>query len=102
MALFSDKDHWLVTIKVMTRAGEFGGNAFVHCEKKGLCGPSVLPGPNEGGHLYLNRGEFIPGCAGLLFIKDKEAGPQCSLFGQSRTRLLLCRSDLSEPIGKTY
>ena len=68
----------------MTQVGRFGGNAFVHCKKKGLCGPSVLPGPDEGGHLSPNREELSPGCVGLLFMKDKEAGPQCSLFGRRR------------------
>lgn len=86
----------------MTQVGCFRSNSFVHCKKRRLCGPSVLPGLDEGGHLSPNRGELSPSCVGVLFMRHKEAGPQCAVFGQSRKLLQLCSQNLSEPIGRTH
>lgn len=75
VALFPDKENWPFFERVMTQVGQFEADAFVHCEKKGggLCGPSVLPAPNEGGHLSLHRGELSSGCVALLpFSRTKK------------------------------
>lgn len=71
----------------MTQLGWSGRSSFVHSKKKGLCGPSVLCGPSEEGHLSPNIGELSRGWFSLLFIQDEEARPQCSLFEQSRKML---------------
>lgn len=86
----------------MTQVGRFRASTFVRCKKKALCAPSVLPGPSEGDHLSPNRGELIPVCVVLLFMKDKESRPQRSLFEQSRKLLQHCAPNLSEPIGQSH
>lgn len=86
----------------MTQVGRFRASTFVRCKKKALCAPSVLPGPSEGDHLSSNRGELIPVCVVLLFMKDKESRPQRSLFEQSRKLLQHCAPNLSEPIGQSH
>lgn len=83
----------------MTQVGRFRGNAFVQPKKKGLCGPSALCALTEGGYLSPNRVELSLGCVGLLFMKDKEVRPQCSVFEQSRKLLQHCGPNLSEAIG---
>lgn len=86
----------------MTQVGRFRASTFVRCKKKALCAPSVLSGPSEGDHLSPNRGELIPVCVVLLFMKDKESRPQRSLFEQSRKLLQHCAPNLSEPIGQSH
>lgn len=62
----------------MTQVGRFGVCAFVHCTEKGLCGPSVLPGPNQEGPFVAKHGaNQAPGFAlACCSLKDKEARPQ--------------------------
>lgn len=40
----------------MTQVGQCVGSAFVYCQKKGLCGASVLTRPNKEGYLSPSRG----------------------------------------------
>lgn len=75
----------------MTQVGRFRASTFVRCKKKALCAPSVLPGPSEGDHLSPNRGELIPVCVVLLFMKDKESRPpEVTVWTEQKTAAALC------------
>lgn len=97
-ALFSVSEHWLISIRLWHKLAGFGGSAFVYCEKKGLCGPSVLPRLGEGGHLSLNRGELIPGCVGLLFMRDKGKTSALSVWTGQENAGQTCQNQLGKLI----
>lgn len=77
--------------KVMTQVGRFRGSAFVYSKKKGLCGPSVLPGVSEERHLSPNWEELILCCVASFFISTTTKNKSSAFSGWSEHRVSTSR-----------